>query len=50
MPETLGEHAGAAAGGAGGSPDEGRLGQTPVEEARPLAGTAGSRERAPRPA
>jgi hypothetical protein len=43
MPETLGEHAGAAAGGAGGSPDEGRLG-------RPLAGTAGSRERAPRPA
>ncbi len=33
---TLGEHAGAAAGGAGGSPDAGRLGQTPVEEALQL--------------
>ncbi len=50
MPATLGEHAGAAAGGARGSPDEGRLGQTLVEEARQLAETTGSRERAPRPA
>ena len=42
MPATIGdgEHAGAAAGRAGGSPDAVRLGQTQVEEAWPIAGTS----------